>query len=667
VTPIRSVLVRSRLTTVLTRAAASAAIIAVTSVSLAAIPITSQVPVAGAAGPATTAYMPLADPVRLVDTRDSGALGAGGVAAVRVAGAAPLPPLATSRAAVLNVTVVGPAAVGFWSVYPAGQPRPNAANLNVDERWALLGDGLAVPNLVTVPIGVDGTVEVFTQSGGHVVVDLLGTYQTSDATSAGRFAPRPSPERILDTRTFLAVTPGQSAQVPVPGAAGASAAVVNLTVIANAPGFWTAYAAGAQRPNTANVNALYPLHVVGNQAIVPLDASGAFQVYSQSGGHLIVDLVGTITGPTAAVGTDGLFVPLATPTRFLDTREPTSPLGGQLPLPGWSFEVPVASNPAVGRSDVAALALNFTMTEALASGYATVSPAGTNPPGQRTRATSSLYLVRAAQTLPSHVTVGVSNRGVDVFSQSGGHLVLDVAGYYLGTPVAAVHAAATNTVGVPGGCLGWPTTPVAAVVTGSSRATVMRAQQRLLDLGYWLQAVDGTFGVTTSQAVMAFQKYTGLRASGSLDEDTAAALNRTLCRPTPTITNQGDLFEVDKRKQLGFIVRGGRALWVLNVSTGGGYDYEAIDKKTGERISDTAITPSGSFRVYRVHDEARYFGSLGELYRPRFVVGGVAVHGYRSVPNYPASHGCIRVTNPAMDMIWATNAMPMRSLVVIHG
>ena len=40
--------------------------------------------------------------------------------------------------------------------------------------------------------------------------------------------------------------------------------------------------------------------------------------------------------------------------------------------------------------------------------------------------------------------------------------------------------------------------------------------------------------------------------------------------------------------------------------------------------------------------------------------------GRYSVPNYPASHGCIRVTNAAMDMIWGTDAMPQRSRVVIH-
>ena len=47
---------------------------------------------------------------------------------------------------------------------------------------------------------------------------------------------------------------------------------------------------------------------------------------------------------------------------------------------------------------------------------------------------------------------------------------------------------------------------------------------------------------------------------------------------------------------------------------------------------------------------------LGALYRPRyFHHDGIAVHGYRSVPPYPASHGCVRVTEAAMDWIWAND------------
>jgi len=56
------------------------------------------------------------------------------------------------------------------------------------------------------------------------------------------------------------------------------------------------------------------------------------------------------------------------------------------------------------------------------------------------------------------------------------------------------------------------------------------------------------------------------------------------------------------------------------------------------------------------------------LYRPRyFTNAGHAIHGYTSVPPYPASHGCVRVTNAAMDYIWANNLAPIGSSVVVYG
>lgn len=614
----------------------------------------------------TTRYVSLPTPTRLLDTRDTATpVAAGGTVTIRVAGDAPLPPVGTTRAAVLNVTVVGPAGTGFWTVHPHGSPRPTASNLNVDERWAALGDALAMPNLVTVPVGPDGTVDIFSQRGGHVVVDMLGAYELSGPTAAGRFVPLAAPSRILDTRTFLTLEAQSTHEIRVPDAAGAAAAVLNVTTIASAAGFWTLFPAGAPLPTAANLNSLFPFHVVANQVIVPLDAEGDFDVFTQSGGHLVIDLVGLMTGDGAPVSADGLFVPLEAPTRFLDTRDPAlSPLAnGQMPLPAWNVEVPVSSHPAIARTDVAAVAVNLTVTEALAGGYVSLSPAGANDPSATSRATSTLNVVRAAQTLPNHATVAVSSRGVDVFVQSGGHVLADVAGYYLGTPVPAPFGPPNKVVGTPYLCPGYAPAPAAAVVLGSSPATVARGQQRLLDLGFWLSAADGSYGLTTTQAVMAFQKWSGLPATGILDETTAVTLNRTQCRPAPGVG--GDAFEVDKGRQLGFIVRGGRAQWVLNVSTGGNYDYTWRDSR-GNLIQDRAYTPVGTYRVYRVSDQAAYEGSLGTLYRPRFVVGGVAVHGYRSVPNYPASHGCIRVSNPAMDMIWATNAMPMGSTVVIH-
>jgi lipoprotein-anchoring transpeptidase ErfK/SrfK len=42
------------------------------------------------------------------------------------------------------------------------------------------------------------------------------------------------------------------------------------------------------------------------------------------------------------------------------------------------------------------------------------------------------------------------------------------------------------------------------------------------------------------------------------------------------------------------------------------------------------------------------------------------VHGSNSIPNYPASHGCVRISVPAMDMVWETNLMPMSTPVWVH-
>jgi hypothetical protein len=42
------------------------------------------------------------------------------------------------------------------------------------------------------------------------------------------------------------------------------------------------------------------------------------------------------------------------------------------------------------------------------------------------------------------------------------------------------------------------------------------------------------------------------------------------------------------------------------------------------------------------------------------------VHGYSSVPAYPASHGCARVSTAAMDMIWANQLMPRGATVLVY-
>ena len=194
-----------------------------------------------------------------------------------------------------------------------------------------------------------------------------------------------------------------------------------------------------------------------------------------------------------------------------------------------------------------------------------------------------------------------------------------------------------------------------------------RVQQRLLDLGFWLQSTNGDYGVTTSQAVMAFQKYAGLDANSEVDEATAAALNSATTRAYGT-ANQGTLIEVDKDRQLLFIIQEANTVWTINISTGSGIPFKERDKNEwGKWVHGDAITPDGIFVIDRQVEKGWRTGDLGDIYRPKYFNKGIALHGAYKIPNYPASHGCVRMSTPAMDFLWSADLAPMGMKIWVHS
>lgn len=193
---------------------------------------------------------------------------------------------------------------------------------------------------------------------------------------------------------------------------------------------------------------------------------------------------------------------------------------------------------------------------------------------------------------------------------------------------------------------------------GDSGAAVTALQRRLSSLGYWCGTADGSFGHLTQQAVWAVQKSVGLSRTGVTDAATRSAINAGR-RPKPRTTS-GNIIEIDKRRQILMVVRGGRLTWTLNTSTGSGQRYYSGG------AWHTAYTPVGRMSVKWAYDGWRH-ALLGTLYRPRyFTWAGHAVHGSSSIPPYPASHGCARVSNAAMNLIWAKGYMPLKSTVYVY-
>jgi lipoprotein-anchoring transpeptidase ErfK/SrfK len=159
--------------------------------------------------------------------------------------------------------------------------------------------------------------------------------------------------------------------------------------------------------------------------------------------------------------------------------------------------------------------------------------------------------------------------------------------------------------------------------------------------------------------VYAFQKVEGLPISGKADPATRQRL-ASAARPKPA-SAAGDLIEIDKARQILMVVRGGQAQFVFNASSGteGTYTYKGDRRR--------AHTPEGRFAVIRQVDGYRE-SHLGRLYRPKyFHPNGFAFHGSSFVPPYPASHGCVRLSNAAMDFIWGQQLAPVGSPVWIHG
>jgi peptidoglycan hydrolase-like protein with peptidoglycan-binding domain len=194
-----------------------------------------------------------------------------------------------------------------------------------------------------------------------------------------------------------------------------------------------------------------------------------------------------------------------------------------------------------------------------------------------------------------------------------------------------------------------------------------RVQQRLLELGFWLQSTNGDYGVTTSQAVMAFQKYAGLAANSEVDEATAAALSSATTRAYGT-ANQGTLIEVDKDRQLLFIIQDAYTVWTINISTGSGIPFKERDKNEwGKWVQGDAVTPDGIFVINRQVEKGWRTGDLGDIYRPKYFNLGIGLHGAYKIPNYPASHGCVRMSTPAMDFIWSADLAPMGMKIWVHS
>jgi len=182
---------------------------------------------------------------------------------------------------------------------------------------------------------------------------------------------------------------------------------------------------------------------------------------------------------------------------------------------------------------------------------------------------------------------------------------------------------------------------------GARGGAVVTLQKRLTALHYFdVSAADGVFGQNTYHAVIAFQKVQGLGRDGIVGSATWAKLARPYVPAARYRLGTASL-EVNLAKQVIYYVRNGAIQRIIDASTGSGKWYYSQGRWA------KAVTPTGRFTIYSRYNGWQA-GPLGSLYRPNYFRGGYAVHGMTSVPAYPASHGCVRMTVPTMDRMWSS-------------
>lgn len=175
-------------------------------------------------------------------------------------------------------------------------------------------------------------------------------------------------------------------------------------------------------------------------------------------------------------------------------------------------------------------------------------------------------------------------------------------------------------------------------------------EQRLADLRYDVQNVDGVYDETTYHAVMAFQKVHGLSRDGNSGPETLGVLSKASGLPDPMVPfGSPDRVEVDVERQVVFLYLGGDLAKIISASTG------SLEIFCEAGPCRRAVTPNGDFSVTRRFTGWEK-GDLGKLYNPLYFNGGIALHGSESVPGYPASHGCVRL--PMATAEWLPGVVP---------
>jgi len=159
-----------------------------------------------------------------------------------------------------------------------------------------------------------------------------------------------------------------------------------------------------------------------------------------------------------------------------------------------------------------------------------------------------------------------------------------------------------------------------------SKGLVVRLLQRQLKARGYVVGRPGLYDGRTARAVAAFRKLTGMARTDLASREVFDRLARGGGYFKVRYPSHGHHVEADLSHQVLALIDKGKVQRIYPTSSG------------------ASVTPTvlGSFRVYMKTPGTNQKGMVFSSY----FIRGYAIHGYASVPPYPASHGCLRVPVP---------------------
>jgi uncharacterized repeat protein (TIGR03803 family) len=353
-------------------------------------------------------------PCRLVDTRNNGGPIQAGTSrnfTIPALGGCGIPNEAGAYS--LNVTAVPHGRLGYLTIWPQGEIRPEVSTMNST-------DGRVKANGAIVP-AANNAVSVYATDTTDVILDING-YLASPSAATYKFYPL-TPCRIVDTRNGQdggTLQAGVARDYTIAGNCGippeATAYSFNVTAIPTQGSldYLTVWPQGETMPVVSTLNDGTGT-VVANAAIVPAGSHGKTAFYAHNHD---TDLLLDVNGYFAAVGQNGLSMYPAPPCRVLDTRANNGqPFTGEL-------TVDVVSSVCAPAAEAKAYIFNATVVPPGPLGFLTLWPDGEQRPNVSTLNAYDGFVTSNMAIVPT------SNGSVDAYAAALTQLILDITGYF---------------------------------------------------------------------------------------------------------------------------------------------------------------------------------------------------------------------------------------------